>query len=119
MYSDRDGTATKQSQMVYDKQKRLLCLATGLISSIGLGAVAIGGEYSCTTFASLLDSRWKANLHHVGPLLWVGLTADAGLIVKIDMPLLTTAHSPFSGFTALFSMCRETLFPHITQLYEA
>lgn len=119
MYSDRDGTATKQSQMVYDKQKRLFCLAIGLISSIGFSAVAIVGEYSRPTFESSLDSCWKVNWHHAGPLLWVGPTADAGLIAQDDMPLLTTAHSPFSGLTALFFGCSKTLFLHITQLYEA
>ncbi|KAJ4165257.1 hypothetical protein LMH87_006895 [Akanthomyces muscarius] len=70
MYSDRDGTATKQSQMVYDRQMRLLRLAVGVLSSIGFGAVTIGGEYSRTALEQLMDSTWKVNRHLAGPLLW-------------------------------------------------
>lgn len=76
MYSDRDGTATKQSQSAYDSRVRFLRLATSVLISIGLGAAIADGEYDRARFEWPADSVWGLHWHR---LLWVGLTADAGL----------------------------------------
>jgi hypothetical protein len=46
MYSDEDGTATKQSQAVYDARMRILLPTTSLLSWLGFGAAILNGEYA-------------------------------------------------------------------------
>lgn len=82
MYSDRDGTASKQSQIAYDRQMRLLRLATGVLSSIGFAVEIVHGECIRTMSESLMGSSWNVDWHHAGPALWVGLIADAGPIAQ-------------------------------------
>lgn len=102
MYSDRDGTATKQSQSTYDTHLRFLRLASSVLSSIGFGAVATGGEYSCTPSQWLIDCIWRCNWHHAASFLWVGLPGGAQLIkshldyIRLLTIALFIAHSLFS-----------------------
>ncbi|KAM3536217.1 hypothetical protein MY4038_000683 [Beauveria bassiana] len=82
MYSDRDGTATKQSQSAYDSRVRYLRLATSVLVSIGFGAAIADGEYGRAIIQWPADPVWAL---HWDRLLWVGLTADAALLMsKID-----------------------------------
>ncbi|KAE9365698.1 ABC multidrug transporter [Stipitochalara longipes BDJ] len=46
MHSDQDGTATKQSQAVYDFRIRRLLFTTSLLSWLGLFAAALNNEYT-------------------------------------------------------------------------
>lgn len=78
MYSDRDGTATKQSQFTYDTHMRFLRLASGVLSSIGFAAVIIGEKYSAAPSQWWsIDYIWRCNWHDSASLLWVGVTGGA------------------------------------------
>jgi hypothetical protein len=46
MYSDKDGTATEQSQAEYDARIRLLKSGTSLLSWLGFAAAVFSGEYA-------------------------------------------------------------------------
>lgn len=70
MYSDRDGTATKQSQEIYDKRVKSILITTSLFASIGLSSAALEGDYTNISYQWKL-SIWGLHLQPSGPLLWV------------------------------------------------
>ena len=46
MYSDEDGTASKESEAAYWRRVQVLRSLTSLLSLLGVGAVALSGEYA-------------------------------------------------------------------------
>ena len=74
MYSDEDGTATKQSQAVYDARMRMLLSTTSLLSWLGFGAAILNGEYAREnlTFTSSLN---QLGLLSWSKILWASCVA--------------------------------------------
>ena len=46
MYSDNDGTASKESEAIYQNRKRAFCAVTSLLSLIGVTTFALSGGYA-------------------------------------------------------------------------
>lgn len=64
MYSDEDGSASKQSQAAYNAQIRLLISVTSVLSWLGLAAAVANGEYSPG------DLQFSLPLNQLSPLSW-------------------------------------------------
>jgi len=65
MYSDNDGTASKETEEIYQRQKRTLCSVTSLLSALGLAAVIWSGGYGRGNMS------WRKPFF-VAKLLWAG-----------------------------------------------
>lgn len=46
MYSDEDGTASKESEAIYWDRTRTICSLNSLLSLLGVGAFTLSGEYA-------------------------------------------------------------------------
>ncbi|KAM0664856.1 hypothetical protein ACQRIU_006714 [Beauveria bassiana] len=95
MYSDRDGTATKQSQSAYDSRVRYLRLATSVLVSIGFGAAIADGEYGRAIIQWPADRVWALHWDWdrlLWPILWLHTIS---LYMKQDA--ISTHHAALRG----------------------
>lgn len=69
MYSDQDGTATKQSQATYENHIRRLLFTSSLLSWLGFVAAALNNEYMGDNLRVLVNLR-EISIPSVGQLLW-------------------------------------------------
>ncbi|KAM3536178.1 hypothetical protein MY4038_000644 [Beauveria bassiana] len=93
MYSDRDGTATKQSQSAYDSRVRYLRLATSVLVSIGFGAAIADGEYGRAIIQWPADPVWALHWDRLlWPILWLHTIS-----LYMQQDAISTHHSALRG----------------------
>ena len=67
MYSDEDGTATKQSEAIYWDRIRTLCFLNSLLSFLGVGAFTLSDQYA-------RENKSSNQLIFFTKLLWASLS---------------------------------------------
>ncbi|KAM3462063.1 hypothetical protein MY5147_009871, partial [Beauveria neobassiana] len=93
MYSDRDGTATKQSQSAYDSRVRYIRLATSVLVSIGFGAAIADGEYGRAIIQWPADPVWALHWDRLlWPILWLHTIS-----LYMQQDAISTHHSALRG----------------------
>jgi hypothetical protein len=85
MYSDNDGTASKDSEVAYWARIRSLTVLTSLLSWMGFGAALLSSEYT------------SMELNVYQPISWIKFLW-ASLPMQISIPKLTRHLA--SSFTA-------------------
>lgn len=86
MYSDEDGTATKQSEAIYWDRIRTLCFLNSLLSFLGVGAFTLSDQYA-------RENKSSNQLIFFTKLLWASLSLGNVIII-----LETAANSVCSPF---------------------
>ncbi|KAM3452687.1 hypothetical protein NHJ6243_009307 [Beauveria neobassiana] len=93
MYSDRDGTATKQSQSAYDSRVRYIRLAISVLVSIGFGAAIADGEYGRAIIQWPADPVWALHWDRLlWPILWLHTIS-----LYMQQDAISTHHSALRG----------------------
>ncbi|CAI7643455.1 unnamed protein product [Penicillium glandicola] len=144
MYSDKDGTASKESEAVYWDRIRTLRSLNSLLSLLGVGAFTLSGEYSGENKSwdqpvFLTKLLWPLLLLHSLGLHWSdspvklytgglrGTLLSALLLLtqglqraqNSEEPFLDFSSSSFQLFAAFILACLQIQFPRRPDIFSA
>jgi hypothetical protein len=92
IYSNKDGTASKESEEIYQNRIWRLCFLTSLVSLLGTGAFSLSGGYARE------NESWKQPIF-LAKLLWVS-TWDKSSLITLGL----AANSIFKPLLLLHSL---------------